>query len=115
MAIDRKHLALIKRDWWDVGTTYTQDEAALINSACADFPAMQIKPNQRERGYIMAKAGIAAPSIKAPGPSRLRRGQRSSARQGHGCSHAWTEGRTGIESVASVRNANCNDFWDARR
>lgn len=37
--------ALIKRASRDIGTTYTSDEAARINSACADFPAEQIKPN----------------------------------------------------------------------
>jgi hypothetical protein len=37
--------ALIKRAFRDIGTTYTSDEAARINSACADFPAEQIKPN----------------------------------------------------------------------
>jgi hypothetical protein len=40
MAIDRQHLALVKRDHWDVGTIYTTDEAAQINSACADFPQL---------------------------------------------------------------------------
>jgi hypothetical protein len=42
MVIDRQHLALVKRDHWDVGTIYTTDEAAQINSACADFPQLQI-------------------------------------------------------------------------
>jgi hypothetical protein len=42
MSIDRQHLALVKRNQWDVGTTYTQDEAARINSACAEFPQLQI-------------------------------------------------------------------------
>jgi hypothetical protein len=42
MTIDRQHLALVKRNHWDVGTIYTHDEAAQINSACADFPQLQI-------------------------------------------------------------------------
>lgn len=43
--IGRKRLALIRRDGSNLGTTYTQDEAALINSACGYFPTMHINPS----------------------------------------------------------------------
>jgi hypothetical protein len=42
MSIDRQHLTLVKRDEVDAGTTYTAQEAARINSTCAEFPQLQI-------------------------------------------------------------------------
>jgi hypothetical protein len=59
----------------------------------------------------MAKSGIAAPSIKGPGPRRV--GRRALGKVKPAAMPGL--GHTGSKSVASVPNAHRLDFSDARR